>query len=673
MCGIVGVISRKSLRKEDIAAVRAANQAIAHRGPDGAGEYLNDDSARGRQPTLFMAMRRLSIIDLAGGWQPLYNEDESLALIANGEIYNYVELRKHLEAKGHRYRTSSDCESVLHLYEEHGLAFVHRLRGMFAFALWDNRSRRLILGRDRMGEKPLYLYTEPDRIMFASEMKALLATGQIPFEIDADAVHTYMHYGWVPEPDTMVRNVRKLAAGHLMVIDLDSWHVREYPYWDLLSAAPVTGNPSDLIRAELDSIASILIRADVPVGIALSGGVDSSLIAALAAQRSGGPPLHTFSVGYAGRPGQDERDMARRLSHNLNLPFHEIEIGLGEMIAAFPALNTFRDDPIADIAGYSYLALSARAHAEGCPVLLQGHGGDELFWGYNWSVRAVHHSEHKARGKQIPILEELFAQLPRGLGKPHFIKAAYLFFGLLQGWRRLTPGSSSPADRLVLHDLTDTFQMAAHAVMSTYTAEFRRRVQLCDVGEFFDRRAGLHRGDIEILNLLCAGYLLENGLAQGDRLSMANSVEVRLPLVDYRLAELVVGLQKTTAAYDLAPKQWLRDAVKDLLPEEIFSRAKRGFNPPVKSWLASLRKHYSSDLCDGFLVSKGVLDRTAAERLCGSVWQLGCMNDLFVKYLSLEFWCRGMSDLAAKPAMREALDAPIDFSSSLKIATVSAT
>jgi asparagine synthase (glutamine-hydrolysing) len=666
MCGIAGVISRKPLRNSDIAAIRAANRAMTHRGPDGAGEFLA--GASDARTHLFMAMRRLSIIDLAGGQQPLRNEDLSLALIANGEIYNFVELRDGLEASGHSFRTGSDCESILHLYEQHGLEFVHQLRGMFAFALWDQSRRRLVLGRDRMGEKPLYLHCTPDRIVFASEMKVLLAAGCVDFDLDPAAIHAYMHYGWIPEPATAVRGIRKLPAGYLMTIDVDSWQVREFPYWDLLSAAPVVGDPGELIRAELDSIASIVVRSEVPIGVALSGGVDSSLIAALAARHSN-TPVHAFSVGYPGRPVQDERNAARSWAEKLGLPFHDVEISPGEMLGGFPRLNFLRDDPIADIAGFGYFALSERARAEGCKVLLQGQGGDELFWGYPWSVRAVHHSDHKARGLPIHPLQELFAQLPRRFSRPHLVRLAFLFGGLLAGWRQLAPGKKSPAQRLVLHDLTDTYQMAAHAVHATYAPEFARRVGDHDPGIFFDDRLDAERVDLQILDRVCAGYLRENGLAQGDRLSMANSVELRLPLLDHRLAELVVGLQKSTPAFPLAPKQWLRDATKQWLPDEIFSRPKLGFNPPVNGWVRSLRERFHDELSNGFLVSRKVLDPQAARKLCQPASRLGCMNDLFIKYLCLEFWCRGMSEATTRPIAADH-ERPSVVESARQLATV---
>src|SRR5437868_670866 len=252
MCGIAGIITQAPITPADIACVRTANSRLIHRGPDGAGEFQDGH--------VMLAMRRLSIIDLEGGWQPLYNEDRTLALVANGEIYNFVELRERLETLGHRFNTNSDCETILHLYEEHGLEFVQHLRGMFAFALWDAKRRRLVLARDRMGEKPLYLYQANGRLFFASEIKALLAAGLVPFQLDPTAVNLYFHYQYVPEPMTPVKGVRKLDAACLLTVDVEPWKVEQHRYWRMEEAPPLEGDPAKLIREQLETVSEIVIR-----------------------------------------------------------------------------------------------------------------------------------------------------------------------------------------------------------------------------------------------------------------------------------------------------------------------------------------------------------------------------------------------------------------------------
>jgi asparagine synthase (glutamine-hydrolysing) len=646
MCGIAGIAARAPLGIEEPGAVRRATDAMLHRGPDGFGDYADTPGSR---PHLYMAMRRLSIIDLDAGWQPLTNEDRSVTVIVNGEIYNHVELRAELQARGHALRTGSDCEVLVHLYEDLDLEFVHKLRGMFAFALWDSRRRRLILGRDRLGEKPMYLLEQSGRIRFASEMKALLAMGGIPLALDPSAVHDYLHYGWVPEPQTMVRGVRKLPPGHLLVIDVDPWSCQDLEYWRIEDAAPVTGDADTLLRAELEQIGTLIVRSDVPVGIALSGGIDSSLTAAMALRHSAAP-LQAFTVGYEGTPGQDERSMARTLSEDLGMPFRSIEVSTSDMVRAFPQVAACRDDPIADIAGHGYYVLSQQARAHGCPVLIQGQGGDELFWGYPWMVQAVSHTLRKRAGRPVGLLEALWANRPRGVSRPDMARMAYFLGGLVAGWRSLSPGLTSPAEQLVAYDLLDSYQLALHGVGPTYTRRFADQLAATarHPPDLFRCLGDGTPIDIQIVAVLCRGYLLQNGLAQGDRLSMANSVELRLPLVDYRLVELAIGLQKVNPMYPQPPKRALRNAAQQLLPSYVFERPKRGFNPPVVRWIAALRAAYGQELRSGALVEAELLDPRAAGRLCESQWRFGTSNELFFKYLVLEYWYRGMNAIACR-------------------------
>ncbi len=308
MCGIAGIIGTDArfVEGSESSPRRVAHmlRAMIHRGPDGKGEWHSDDLALG--------MRRLSIIDLEGGWQPLFNEDRNVVLVANGEIYNYIELRSDLEKRGHTFRTGSDCECIVHLYEEYGDDCVQSLRGMFAFALWDIQRRRLLLARDRMGEKPLYLYESARGVVFASELRALLASDLVPRELDPDAVHRYFYYQYVPEPQSPVAGVRKLPAGHTLAVEVEPWRVVQRRYWSMEDSPPVDGEPGEILGEVLQDVARLIVRSDVPVGIALSGGLDSSAIAVLAAREYPGT-LQAFSVGYPGRPETDERRYAEGL------------------------------------------------------------------------------------------------------------------------------------------------------------------------------------------------------------------------------------------------------------------------------------------------------------------------------------------------------------------------
>ena len=371
MCGVCGIVSSSPVIDEDL--VVRMQSAMIHRGPDGRGEYFDSHIA--------LAMRQLNTINVTAEHHPLSNEDYSLILVAGGTIYNYVEVRKQLEAKGHTFRTNDDCEVILHLYEDYGTACVNYLRGPFAFALWDTKHDRLILARDRIGEKPLYIYETNTSLLFASELKALLSSGAVPFLFDYDAINLYFYYQYVPDPRTPIKGVRKLPPGCICCINVKNWEISQKRYWRMEDAQPLVGDPATLIRKELDEISKLIIQSNVPVGVALSGGLDSGAIAALVA-REYPETMHAFSIGYPGRPPCDEREDARQLADHLGMPFHEIELKTEDLVHLFPQMNYWRDDPIADISGYGYYAVMKLAREHGVSVMLQGHGGDELFWGY---------------------------------------------------------------------------------------------------------------------------------------------------------------------------------------------------------------------------------------------------------------------------------------------------
>lgn len=590
MCGIAGFYSFSGNKRDH--QLEAMNQAMIHRGPDGEGIF--------RSARVSLSMRRLSIIDLDGGTQPLFNEDRSVAVVCNGEIYNHVELRQALEAEGHHFRTKSDSETIVHAYESYGLDLVHHLRGMFAFALWDERRNRLILGRDRMGEKPLYYHYNGKQLVFASEIKSLLKSGHVRFELDIAQIHQYLHYGYVPEPYSLLKGVNKLPAGHLLLTDAEGApHV--IAYWSMDNIAPLEGDPTEIIRSALHDLTEVVLRSDVPVGIALSGGVDSSTIAVLSSHHKK-DNYCAFSIGYPGRPEYDERDQAAALARMLGMPFFDVELTTEDLTRNFPDLIASMDEPVADPAAFAYLALTALARRHNVPVLLQGHGGDELFWGYPWVKEACQMALNSAP-----------------------ITGHHPFYELTPGFRdalRMATQFYSDETRAVVAENPEadpfkhfTFDEAPEYLETAYT------------------------------KLICNTYLIGNGLALDDKLSMANSVESRLPLLDYKLVEAIIGLRKTYGDVSLQPKAWLKAAVSGLVPEEILSRKKRGFQPPVKDWLIALNTAYGHFIKDGYLVSEGILNGKAAETLSSlPFYKQPDIGMSYIPYhiLILELWCRIM-------------------------------
>lgn len=618
MCGIAGIISKNRIDTVSRRSVGRMINALVHRGPDGQGQFEDDN--------VVIGMRRLSIIDLTGGWQPIYNEDKNLALIVNGEVYNYIELTETLKVKGHTFSTHSDSEVILHLYEEYNEDCLCHLRGMFAFALYDRKNKTFMIARDRMGEKPLYLYQTEDSILFSSEIKSLLSSGIVPFELDPAAVNEYFHYQYVPEPKTPLKSIRKLPRAHYLKIGLKGWRIEECKYWDMEDSPPVSGNPAELIGAELDKISRIIIRSDVPVGIALSGGLDSSAIAALSAKKYPGI-MHAFSVGYPGRPSNDERNDAKVLADTLSMPFHEIELETAELVRNFEKLNFYRDDPIADISGFGYYSVNKAAREHGVPVLLQGQGGDELFWGYQWVKDAVVKTEDMLKSSKPPTGNLLRSFLRKLLGN------------------KTEPRSQPGTYRPVFHEMAPDFHMALSGVRNYYTNDFICALKDSSAFDLFTFQQPWKYSDILITRLISDTYLLENGIAQGDRLSMANSVELRLPFVDYKLVELVIGLRKANQAnpdYKRFPKPWLKEAVRGILPDFIIERPKQGFAPPVMEWHTELFNAYGQYLDEGYLVESGVLTKDAGKVLSTGIFPAGAIAPISFKALVLEIWCREM-------------------------------
>lgn len=642
MCGIAGFVSKAPLGPEASGIGARLLREMAHRGPDGEGVYKGGH--------IWMGMRRLSIIDPRGGWQPLYNEDRSLALIANGEIYNFIELRDNLIARGHLFRTGSDCETIVHLFEEHGENCVDYLRGMFAFAIWDIRQKRLFLARDRLGEKPLYVYTRSDCLFFSSEMKPLLASGVAPFCIDPPSLNLHLHYGYVPEPRTMVKNVTKLPAGHTITIDALTWKLVQKRYWAMTDSPPITGDPVSIVDEQLHQIGRLIIRSDVPVGVALSGGLDSSLVAALAARYSP-QTLQTFTVGYEGNVESDERNDAKRFAEYLGMPWHNITLSTSEVVEGFPGLVARTDDPIGDIAGYGYFAVMRAARESGIPVMLQGQGGDELFWGYSWVREAAARSHLKAlalRDGWGALAEYWRAEKPANWNFRNLRRYAKKGFGLVPAISKLRADLDSPAEELVFYNINNEFAAATNISRKIYSESYFADLPHRHASRLFTGPQHWEDTGVSLTSLICNTYLLENGLAQGDRLSMASSVELRLPLVDYQLVEKVIGLRKSFPDHSAQPKRILREVASRILPEWVMQRKKRGFSPPVDQWLSGIHAKYGKDLQDGLLVSESLLDKKVISKMSQNPPCRGSERNVWFSLVVLETWMRSMKNLVPK-------------------------
>jgi asparagine synthase (glutamine-hydrolysing) len=565
MCGIYGVVMRPGLAP-DAAVLDRMGQTLIHRGPDGDGVTVEGRAGLG--------CRRLAIIDVEHGAQPLANEHGDVLVVCNGEIYNHRALREHLERAGHRFRTRSDAEVIPHLYEEHGLDFVDRLEGMFGLALWDARAHRLVLARDRMGEKPLYYATTAAGLLFASEPKAILASGLVDRRADALAICGFLRTGYVAAPRSPFANISALLPGTRLVVEGESASVE--PFWQV---APFLAEPPlalDLesaareLRRELERSVEAALVSDVPVGVFLSGGLDSTAVAAIARSRVGSS-LDTFTLGFD-VPSFDERDHAAQVVRALGTRSHVLTITPELFLDGLRALAPLLDEPIADqslIPTY-LLARYARAHVK---VVLVGEGSDELFAGYPTypgGLLAAHYRRLPPRLRQL-----LRAATPR-LGAPHGnITLRYLL-------RRFLELAEAPT-------------VARHRAWTGVMGQEQLEKLIAPSGPLAtgsgpddsDTRQGPPaRGELDaLLGLDLTGYLRDELLTNLDRATMAASLEGRAPFLNHHLVELACRLPAGLKLRGAIGKRVLRRAVADIVPAHTRRRVKRGLAVPLAAWL----------------------------------------------------------------------------------------
>jgi len=552
VCGICGIATERG--RADLETVRRMSELLAHRGPDSAGEHADGPVA--------LAARRLSIIDLDHGDQPIANEDGSCVVVQNGEIYNYPELRRELELAGHELRTRCDTEALVHLYEEHGPRFAERLRGMFAVAIWDAPRRRLVLARDRYGIKPLYYRHADGDLRFASELRALPRG-----EIDLDALEAFLAFNSIPAPYSIFRDVRKLPAGHVLVWENGVVTLERYARPGPATIDEVrTGDEAELVeelRARLrDSVRAHLL-SDVPVGVLLSGGVDSAVLAALAAQETP-EPVHTFTIGFAER-SFDERADARRVANRYATEHHELLVRPDPELLLQALAEAF-DEPFADSSALPTYLVSQLAAGQ-VKVALSGEGGDELFGGY-YTYAADLVADRLAPLARVarPVVEALPASTRKAsldYKAKRFVRAAHLPpLERHHGWKEIF----SPEMRAELTGRRSSFDP-----VDVYRARYAETTGAPELARLQDVDFGI--------------YLVDDLLVKTDRASMAHSLEARVPFLDPLVTNLAFALPTRLKVRGLAKKVLLRKAAEPLLPSEVVHGRKRGFSIPAAAWL----------------------------------------------------------------------------------------
>jgi asparagine synthase (glutamine-hydrolysing) len=584
MCGICGLVAAERDGAPDPEAVARMSRRLTHRGPDSDGLF--------RRGPVALAARRLSIIDLEHGDQPIANEDGSVVVVQNGEVYNYRELKRELEGQGHRFATDCDTEVLVHLYEQHGDAFVERLRGMFALALWDDSEQRLLLARDRFGIKPLYYRLDEGSLAFASELKAMLELPGFSRAIDPGAVSAYLAFNSIPAPLTIFAEARKLPPGHLLAWQGGRIELRRYARPAPAPAERVRREPAADLAAELrevlrDSIRAHLV-ADVPVGVLLSGGVDSGGITALAAGESP-QPLKTFSIGFE-ESGYDELSRARLVAERFATDHHEL-ILRPDAVDLLPKLVESFDEPFGDSSALPTYLVSELAAGE-VKVALSGEGGDELFGGYYTYVADL---LAPRVGRLATLAAPLAEALPSSDARVGFDYKAKRFARAAG----LPPLERHHAWKEIFSaDLRNSLLGAAEPgwdPVDLYRERYAETAGAPPLARMQDVDLGI--------------YLVDDLLVKTDRLSMAHSLELRVPFLDRRVAEFALALPTALKVRGFAKKRLLRRALAPLLPKEIVHGRKQGFSIPLAAWLRGPLEPFARDvLSPAALERQGMLD-----------------------------------------------------------------
>jgi asparagine synthase (glutamine-hydrolysing) len=626
MCGIAGRVTWDPRGSVDHDLIGAMTDAVRHRGPDAEGLHVAEGVGLGH--------RRLSIIDLATGDQPLANEDGTIWTVFNGEIYNFADVRRELESHGHRFSTSSDTEVLVHGYEQWGAALVERLRGMFAFAVWDAPRRRLLLARDRVGVKPLHYAVLNDGIVFGSEIKSLLVDPAVPRAWSPEALDAYLALLYVPAPLTIYRAIRKLPPGHVLVAE--GGQVQLSRYWDL--PFDTSGGPDaesawrEPLEAQLREAVALRLISDVPLGAFLSGGIDSSLVVAFMKETSAAPVV-TTSIGFAER-AYDELQHATSVARHLGVVQHT-HVVTPDVETLLPTLAWHFDEPFADSSAVPtyYVSAAARAHVT---VALSGDGGDELWAGY--ARHRVEQREHRVRG--------LLGSASAAVGQ-----AARVVPLGLKGVRSLRHLAHAPEQALALKHEYGMFDGVWRRTL--YDEGFRRLVGEVDPLAPFRARYHACRSPDPLDRAMYVDvhtYLPDDILTKVDRMSMAVSLESREPLLDHRLLEFAARVPASLKLRDGVSKFLLRRLLAARLPPSVLARGKQGFEAPIREWLRGPLQPMLQDLVGGKRsLERGVFAPTVVRRLLDEhrrgvadhrhrLWQLLMLELWFERFVDQDGW-----------------------------------
>jgi asparagine synthase (glutamine-hydrolysing) len=629
MCGIAGVVSATRESNITEALVRHMNDQIVYRGPDDEGIYVADGAGLG--------MRRLSIIDLSGGHQPVFNEDRNAWIVFNGEIYNFPELRPELERRGHRFYTKTDTEVIIHLYEEMGADCVTKLRGMFALAIYDKTKRKLILARDRLGKKPLHYALHNGNLYFGSEIKSILAVAPELAEVNSQALLEYLYYGYVPEPITAFKGIHKLPSGHLL--EFENGEIRVRQYWDLPQYSTHAPKSEEECLEELErrlfEATKMRLISDVPLGAFLSGGTDSSIVVGLMA-RASSRPVKTFSIGFK-NDDFNESDYARIVAKKFETDHHEMILE-PDVVQTVEHLTSSLEEPFGDSSMLPtyYVSQMARKHVT---VALSGDGGDEMFAGYDrYRIHADRQIFEKIPGWARKLYrDQIFPRLPNSM----------------QG-RKFSYNISLPWQERYVDGLS--FLPAFEREMPMLSDDFRAILDRSDdPGNVLRRRFAAAPAKDPVSQILYVDtktYMVDDILAKVDRMSMLNSLEVRVPILDHVFVEYVASLGPEWKLRGKQQKYILRKLAERVgVPREVLYRQKQGFSLPLVHWMRNELKDMLMVLVEPRTLERGYFQPSGVRKLMDDHLLRGkTMTGRLWRLLMFELWHRNFLEKYVKPA-----------------------
>lgn len=646
MCGICGKLNHDRSAPVSPALLKAMADSILHRGPDDAGYHTSGPAGLG--------FRRLSIIDLSTGHQPLSNEDGTVWIVFNGEIYNYQALRAILESKGHRFRTRTDTEVIVHLYEEYGERCVEKLRGMFAFSIWDERRQTMLLARDRVGIKPLYYYRDERALVFGSEIKAILADPAVPAEVNPQSIDRFLVFHYLPGTETALKGIHKLQPGSYLLATPDS--IRIERYWDLA----FTETPRSLRQAEeellalLEEAVQMHMISDVPVGFLLSGGVDSTAMLSLASERAE-QKLSSFTVGFADASIPDERPFARLAASRFGTEHHELTISADDFTEFLPSYVWHMEEPVCEPPAIAlhYVSRLAKDYVK---VLISGEGGDEAFAGYpNYRTMLWLERIKSALGPLSGAATPLATTMSRVLKSPSLAQYAPLFRIPFDSY--YYSRSSGPL----------TFFARNHAEFYSpgLAASLDREDSLAPLRDCM-RQAPADGLLNRMLYIDTKTWLPDDLLIKADKITMANSIELRVPLLDHKVLEFAASLPANFKVRGLTTKYLAKRALTRHVPEEITRRRKAGFPVPYANWFRTSLHDWLHDLLlQPQTLSRGYFQRPAVEKLLAENARQGGFAKEVFSLVVLELWHRRFIDPSASARAAAASRMPLPDTATL--------